>query len=293
MFDLRNCLTRETREVLDGVVKLSRDARCFSCGAVLGGAANPFTFIVIKDYLCKKDDTLKFSCLKCCRTESQLMDVIEVYPTLRVHDVKKLMYYRLLKRFMFDFVDGGTVLCKRYAVTDGLQETLIRMFGKKRDNEEVHTLRLLRGSSAVAELSIHALRVDYGRQFNLDKPSPFTKKLAQDVRRECAREPYVLEVFHREYEEYSPFVVYYNRGNNNECVYCAGKVCPRTGHPVFHCSLCGPTDPNYFTARATMMLPFWNGKYDYNKIYWKTMKRKGLSMCMLMLYGVDTRREIL
>ncbi|AAK70803.1 ORF143 ME53 [Cydia pomonella granulovirus] len=295
-------LSKETEEVMFALVGLAQKLHsgldttpCYACNQQFKHIknTNPFIFVVIKNYLNEMDDTLKYCCLKCWQHSRGVMDIIELYPTLKLCDVKKLMYNGVLRKFFFNFVDNTTVLYKKYAIVDSVDSVLEQMLQEKRYNDEIQMVRLVRNNNEfVAEESVAHLRMEYGRQHNFDRPLQLNAQLIAAVNKHCQLAKYHLEVYYKEYEKYSPFVVCYNVKEDKECVYCEGKIMPDTGHPVFSCSVCGPTNPNYFTKRHTMMFPFWTYSYDYNKVYWKTLKRKGLLRCDVMLYGVDARRSV-
>ncbi|QOD40091.1 me53 [Matsumuraeses phaseoli granulovirus] len=301
MTDMRvQYMSKETQEVVNGLVGVAQKliygldpTPCFVCKRSFReiNKHNPFIFIVLKLFFDIKNDVLNFACLHCCQQGTKLMDVIELYPTLKLHDVKKLMYYGALKKFVFNFVDTKTVLYKKIAVTHNLDSVLDQVMNEKANNEEIDTLRLVRENSIVAEDALMSLRVDYGKEYNFDQPLAFNGKLINAVNQHCAITKYHVEVYYKQYTKYSPFMVNYNRPNCDECIYCANKVNAETNHPVLHCSICGPTNPNYFGLTLKMMVPFWKGQYNYNKVYWKTLKHKGVVMCNLMLYAEDTRRE--
>ncbi|AAM70328.1 ME53 [Phthorimaea operculella granulovirus] len=286
-------LSKELRDVINYMVGLSQQllaglkkTPCYYCRESFKNY-HPFIFIVLKDLVNIKNDTLKLCCLKCCRRNSAVMDVIELYPTLKLHDVKKLMYYGVIKKFFFDFVDTTKLFYKKYAMIDGFD--LGRVFEEKSDNVEIQQWKMVCDDRVVAEDSVHSLRVEYGREFCFDTPLEVNSKLMTAIKHHSNMAKYYLEVYYKEYEPYKPFMVTFNQDNRSECAYCVGKVYSEKAHPILYCSLCGPTNPNYFSRCFKMMLPFWTGKYDYNKIYWRISKKHQVS-CSLMLYAVDTRR---
>ncbi|AKN80765.1 ME53 [Diatraea saccharalis granulovirus] len=283
-------INKETKEVLSSIVGLTQrlnsgvdSTPCFACQKPFKN--DPFIFIVLKNYMNLDDDTIKFCCLSCCQSGEENMDTIEIYPTLRLHDVKKLMYFRVIKKFIFDFVDSSKLMYKRYDVgeEEGMEGVLRRVFNEKKDNIEIQSLCLMCDNRIVAEDSAQSMRIDYGREYNFEQPLSITANLARAINKHCTIARYSLEVYYKEYNDYSPFVVYYNRDVNVDCTYCANKIVD--GYPVFYCSDCGPTNPNYF--RYKLILPFWKETYDYKKIYWKVIKKdkKGLGNCNLMLYA--------
>ncbi|AEB00411.1 me53 [Clostera anachoreta granulovirus] len=300
-------ITRETQEVFNEMVGMAQRlitgmdrTQCYKCKGSfrendrkkLQRSVTTYIFIVISDYLNLNDETFKLCCLRCCKKDAGMMDVIELYPTLTLHSVKKLMYFNVVKKFFFNFVDTDVVLYKKYVVVDSLKSIVDQIINEKMDNDEIQRVRVIRNDvELVAEDCVFQLRVDYGSHYNFDRLPAINNKLIVNVDSRCKMDRYHVEVYYKRYEEYAPFSVYYNRNDSKECAYCANKVCPDTGHVVFYCGLCGPTDVNYFVKRRKMMFPFWKYKYNYNKVYWKTKRLKGLTQCSVMLYGVDTRRS--
>nr|AGS18874.1 ME53-like protein [Pieris rapae granulovirus] len=302
MQDIRvQFLTKETQEVINAMVGEAQKlilgintTSCFKCNDSFKETKKhtSFIFIVVFDYLNLQDEILKFCCLKCCKNNEGMMDVIELYPTLSLHSVKKLMYFNVIKKFFFNFLDTDVLLYKKYVVVEDVESVIQQIFNDKEHNHEIQKLCLKRNNDElVTEDNVDTMRVDYGARYNFDKPLALNAKMACVVNQHCKIVTYYVEVYYKEYEKYRPFIVYYNQNNCKECCYCTNKICPETGHPVFYCSVCGPTDPNYFSKQHKMMFPFWRHKYNYDKVYWKTMKQKGLVQGNIMLYGVDTRRN--
>ncbi|AAQ21724.1 me53 [Cryptophlebia leucotreta granulovirus] len=303
MHDFRiKFLSKEIQEVLNSLVGLAQNLHnginrgfCFVCNLQFKQVNNnnPFIFIVVTNYLNESDDTLKFCCLKCWQNSRGHMDIVELYPTLKLYDVKKLMYNNVLRKFLFNFRDTNTVLYKKYAINDTLDDVLKQVFREKNHHDEIQMVRLIRNENDfVAEENIAQLRIEYGTRYTFDRPLLINGQLINSVNNHCKLNKYYLEVFYKSYEPYSPFMVCFNIDPQKECVYCEGKILKNTGHPIFNCSHCGLTNPNYFIKKHTMMIPFWTHTYDYNKVYWKSLKHKGMLKCDLMVYGVDTRRNI-
>lgn len=305
--DLRlSFLCKETQEVFNSLAHtttqllcgLDETTRCFTCNESFKcctttkqvSAAKVFIFIVLVDYLKIDSDVLHFCCLKCHNKLNNVFEVLELYPTLSLHTVKKLMYYNVLKKFHFNFCESKNVLYKKYVVVDTLDDVLCQVLNEKQDNHEILKINLMCNNIVVAQDTIDTMRLDFNERYNFDCMLALNKKLINVVNTHCKLSKYTIEMYYKEYDTYHPFKVFYNTNNNNECEYCATKLCHATGHPIFYCSVCGQTDPNYYTRNHTMMLPFWRDKFDYNKIYWKTMKKKGALRATLMLYSVDTRR---
>lgn len=298
-------LSRETREVIAFLVRLVHNLfegetgtlntviPCFGCLRYFKEikSRDQHVFVVIKDWFKVGEDDLRLCCLSCCRKEGDVMDVVEIYPSLTLFSVRKLMYSDVLRKFVFKFRDSSVRRWRKYAVVGSVAQTVEQAFADKADNDEIEIMRLGTAERAVAEDSAHDLRLDYGRHYNFDRPLGLNPRLVSEVDRHSPLACYYLEVCYRVYDEYAPFEVYFNRTYPYECCFCEGKITAK-GEPVLFCSRCGSTDPSYWRKRVRMMMvPFWDGRYDYNKIYWSTEKRKGIT-ANLMLYAADTRRHI-
>ncbi|AAC69543.1 DNA synthesis regulator [Choristoneura fumiferana granulovirus] len=259
MIDLRTqFLSKEIQEVINALIGIAQklihgldNAVCFNCKTIFKqnktSKKTNFIFIVITDYRNVDDEVFKFCCLKCCKTSDNVMDVIELYPTLSLHSVKKLMYSGVIKKFFFKFNDSTIVQYKKYVIVESSNSVLQQILGDKKYNEEIIKIRIVRNETEiVAEDNINSLRVDYGEKYNFDSPLMLNKKVLEDVNNRCKTDRYYLEVYYKEYEKYAPFAINYNRLYQNECLYCVNKICAETGNPIFDCSICGPTNPNYF-----------------------------------------------
>ncbi|AAP85756.1 me53 [Adoxophyes orana granulovirus] len=279
------------KNILNGIESIN----CHNCNASfkrLKESQYIFIFAIVNDYNDTTDDVLKFCCLKCCKIEkNNLMEVIELYPTLTLQNVNKLMYYGMLKKFMFDFHDSDQVSYKKYVISSSLSAVLDQMFLEKQNNEEIIRLSLRRNNQIVAEDFLHDLRVDYCDKYNFEKDLSINKEFVEAVDAHCNLNVYHLDVYYKTYNLYSPFVVQFNRNNLNECAYCVNKINKETNHPILHCSLCGATDPNYFIRNRRMMIPFWRADYNYNLVYWRLIKNKNLP-CSLMMYAVDVKVDV-
>lgn len=293
-------LSRETREVINFLAGLAlsllegasaHDFPCFNCSRSFKNIArktkNPFIFVVIKNWLSVEEEDVKFCCLRCCR-DLDMMDVVEIHPSLSLLNTKKLMYNNILKKFVFNFKDAGRKKFKKHSITTSVEEVLGRVLRDKADNEEIEALELWKDTSLLARDVVYDLRVDYGTDFNFDAPLSLNPALAAHVDQNLESNQYYIEVHYKLFENYQPFTVYFNRSTVYECSSCRGKIFDRI--PIFYCSKCGFTDPNYWTKHKTMMIPFWQGNYDYNKIYWKTLNLPNKEVVNLMLYSVDTTR---
>nr|AIU36926.1 ORF143 me53 [Cydia pomonella granulovirus] len=188
-------LSKETEEVMFALVGLAQKLHsgldttpCYACNQQFKHIknTNPFIFVVIKNYLNEMDDTLKYCCLKCWQHSRGVMDIIELYPTLKLCDVKKLMYNGVLRKFFFNFVDNTTVLYKKYAIVDSVDSVLEQMLQEKRYNDEIQMVRLVRNNNEfVAEESVAHLRMEYGRQHNFDRPLQLNAQLIAAVNKHC------------------------------------------------------------------------------------------------------------
>lgn len=307
-------LAKETEEVINSVVGLiqrlllgSDHTCCAWCKTSFKHtkttiAHTRFIFVVVTDYHNVADETLKFCCLRCVRHQNNVMDVIEVYPTLKLHTVKKLMYFNMIQKLFFNFQDTQVVHYKKYVVVDSLETVLKQVLTNKELNDEILRLRLIKEETneIVAENTIDDLRVEFGNASNsfspkhmFDTPFAFNKQLISAVNSVCHDVKYYVEVYYKQYKKFAPFVVYYNRSYQTECLHCVNKIDTNTGHPIMYCSVCGPTNPNYFRKQKSMMVPFWLVDYNHKKIYWKwCAARKKFPPANIMLYSVNTKREL-
>jgi Baculoviridae ME53 len=296
-------LARETREVLNFVIDLALNIsknnttllnyniNCCECKLnfkhIYTTTLVPYIFIAIKNWLLLETDDVQFCCLLCSQ-QMRVMDLIEIYPTITLHNVRKLMYNNILKKFVFNFVDSGNVNCKRYIVTENLAHTLEVALKEKRENEEIEKMVLLKNSVKVAEDLVTDLRVDYGKYYLFSRKLVLNKQLVNSVT-DVKSTSFVLEVFYKQFEDYQPFMVYFNKCTVHECEWCCGKLW-RNNVPVLFCSICGFTDPQYWYKKKLMMVPFWRSKYNYEKTYWKIVKKSKTHPVTLMLYNVDVSR---
>jgi hypothetical protein len=304
-------LSRETREVLNflvglainlttgGASVLNCNPPCFKCHRsfkeIVDKTRNPYVFMVIKNWLSVEEEDVKFCCLDCCRG-IDMMDVVEIHPTLSLLNVKKLMYNRVLKKFVFDFKDTSSKRFKKYAIVSGssVEEVLRQVFDAKLDNEEIEVMELWEGNRVVARDVVYDMRVDNGTDFNFDAPLSMTPALITQVNKHLNSGHYYIETHYRVFERYQPFTVYFNRSTLYDCAFCQGKMY-EDKTPILSCSRCGFTDPDYWRKNKTMMVPFWKGNYDYNKIFWKTLKTNNRkhpdTTVNLMLYNTNVARE--
>nr|ARX71989.1 me53 [Erinnyis ello granulovirus] len=314
--DLRiNFLSKETKEVINSVVGITQrlllgsdDTCCAFCTSSFKHTTNTvthtkFIFLVVVNYHTIADDTLKFCCLQCTRKQFGVMDVIELHPTVKLHSIKKLMYFNLIRKLLFYFKDTQVVHYKKYVVINSLDDVLQQVVSSKEDHHEILRLRLVKeeNNEIVAENIVDDMKIVYGNvnnkfmpQYRFDAPLSFNKQLITTVNNECQRVKYYMEVFYKEYEKFTPFVVYYDKGVEQECLHCVNKIDEKSGHPVMYCSVCGPTNPNYFSKHKTMIKPFWRDtNYDHKKLYWKwCAARKKFKEANLMLYAYNAKRDV-
>ncbi|UXX41931.1 me-53 [Psilogramma increta granulovirus] len=305
-------LAKETEEVINSLVGLtqrlllgSNNTCCAWCKTSLKLdkttiAHTKYIFVVVTDYHNVADETLKFCCLRCVRHQNNVMDVMELYPTLSLHTVKKLMYFNIIKKLFFNFKDSQVIHYKKYVIVDSLNEVLQQVLVNKNLNDEILRLRLVNNETneIVSENTIDDLRIEFGNATNNFTPkhrfdTPFMlndKYLIHTVNNNNNK--FYIEVYYKEYSKFAPFVVYYDTGYQNECLHCVNKIDVNSGHPIMYCGICGPTNPNYFRKRNAMMVPFWRADYDHKKVYWKwCATRKKIPATNIMLYSVNTKRE--
>ncbi|UYE99057.1 MAG: Early 53 kDa protein [Betabaculovirus sp.] len=307
-------LAKETEEVINSVVGiiqrllLGTDNTCCAwCKTSFKHtkttiAHTRFIFVVVVDYHNVADETLKFCCLRCVRHQNNVMDVMELYPTLKLHTVKKLMYFNMIKKLFFNFKDTQVVHYKKYVVVDSLDKVLQQVLTIKELNDEIIRLRLVREETneIIAENTIDDLRIEFGNMANnftpkhtFDTQFVFTKQLMDTVNSVYNDIKYFIEVYYKQYDKFAPFVVYYDRCYQTECLHCVNKIDASTNHPIMYCSVCGPTNPNYFRKNHSMMVPFWRNDYNHKKVYWKwCAAKKKFPAANIMLYSVNTKREI-
>nr|ANY57639.1 PlxyGVORF119 protein [Plutella xylostella granulovirus]QKV50043.1 ORF118 protein [Plutella xylostella granulovirus]QKV50161.1 ORF118 protein [Plutella xylostella granulovirus] len=295
-------MSRETREVLNFTIDLATNMikgsvtvlncnfTCFKCfrhfNSIVEKTGIRYIFIVIKDWLKVEEDYVKFCCLE-CKTGLKLMDLVEIYPTVTLINVKKLMYNNVFKKFVFNFNDLGKKKYKRYSVNRDLGEALKDIVRDKDDDSEIENITLVDSNGVVAHDRLMDMRVDFSKDdkiyYNFDTFVSLNKRLISMVNAEIqkGKKDYVLEVNYRLFEEYQPFLVCFNKQNLFECKACKGKL--HDNVPVLFCNKCGVTDPNYWSRSKKHMTPFWRGSYNYKKSYWKTVDKK--HNVNLMLYN--------
>lgn len=279
-------LSRETREVLQFMVNFAKNCiegtpnqlqYCAKCGwcnrifaKIMRETASPYMFIAIESYDEDDETSIKFCCLS-CRFQAKVIDLIEIYPTLTLLNVKKLMYNNVLKKFLFPFTNSNKKLYKKFNVTDGgggVERVLQEVVDEKLENEEIEKVALIVDDKIMLEEEIFDLRVDWCKFYNFNSPTKFRNVVLPASSRRV-----YLEVFYRVYEVYQPFYVYFNRDESVECKYCKKKL--YKNKLILFCSRCGFTDPRYWCR-----LSF--GQYDYRKTQWKNRGR-----VKIMLYDVS------
>ncbi|AJK91806.1 me53 [Spodoptera frugiperda granulovirus] len=256
---------------------------CHGCGKtfhdIYKQSHNSYMFMVIKSWLDNNNNNnIKFSCLACKRAPVE--DVIELYPSFSLANLKKLLYNGTLKKFVFSFRSPSKKRCCRVGVElTELARVLEDVVASKGANEEIESVSLCEASSGavVARDCVYHLRVDWGSELTFSEPSQFTR----DLLNKSGGGEYYLEVISRDYEEFQPFYVYFHHGSVASCNACANKVVVKNKktYPVLFCGKCGFTDPSYWTGDV---YPFWLDRYDYKRTYWKCHKKINL-----MLYDVD------
>lgn len=259
---------------------------CHGCGKtfhdIYKQSHNSYMFLVVKSWLENDTDRVKFSCLSCKR--APVDDVIELYPSFSLSNLKKLLYNGTLKKFVFPFRQPSKKRCRRVGVNlTELGDVLEDVIASKSVDEEIESVSLCEASSGtiVARDCVYHLRVDWGSELTFSEPSQFTRDLLN--RTAAAAEEYYLEVISRVYEEFQPFYVYFHHGTVVSCNACVNKVVvvqKKKTYPVLFCGKCGFTDPLYWTT--TTVYPFWLDRYDYKRAYWKCHRKINL-----MLYDVD------
>ncbi|APO14007.1 ME53 [Plodia interpunctella granulovirus] len=298
MKDIRiGFLSKETERVINYTIGLAsklrdshNDSTCDGCKTPFATIKlhNPFIFLIIKDFFNLHEDDVKFCCLKCCHSKTRMLEVVELYPSLKLIDIKKLMYYHIFKKFVFNFDDCGKTKYKKYAVVDNLEKVLKQMLDEKCVDEEITTVHLKCDERVVAEDDIHSMRIEYGKEYVFDRPPAINAQLIQSVNKHCVLAKYYLEVYYKKYDAFSPFSVSYNSEHETECSLCENKINKNSGHPIFYCSVCGITPSNYYAKRR--FAPFWlETKYDHKKLYWAKAKKRKIA-ANLLLYGVDIRK---
>ncbi|AAS82607.1 ORF131 [Agrotis segetum granulovirus] len=297
-------LANETKEVINFLITLTNTMiqgglnvlkftpPCFKCKKsfkeIFVKTKSPYIFVVIKNWLSVEEEDVKFCCLDCCR-ELKMMDVVEISPTLSLHNIKKLMYNNLLKKFVFDFKESGEKKFRKHALVGGtsIAQVLKDIVEEKDSNEEIEVMELWRGRQAVvARDVIYDLRVDNGTEYNFDTPLSLSPTLISEIDKRLENDYYFIEVHYRVFEKYQPFTVYFNHFTIYECGHCRGKI--HNHLPILSCSTCGFTDPNYWRRNKNMrIVPFWKEKYNYNKVFWKTVFKGKYHNVNLMLYNTN------
>ncbi|AQQ80418.1 ME53 [Betabaculovirus altermyunipunctae] len=256
---------------------------CHKCGKTFNKiyveSDVPYMFMVVKSWLEADVDRVRFSCLSC--KHDPVEDVIELYPSFSLANLKKLMYSGTLKRFAFGFRQPSKKRCQRVGVdAEQVSRALDELVAAKSDRTEIESVTLRDANDdddkAVAQDSVYHLRVDWGSDISFGVPSQFTHQLS------ARTGPHYLEVITREYEEFQPFYVFFPHRLDTQCGACAKKVCvvkkQKKVSPVLFCEKCGFTSPNYWVG----VYPFWLDRYDFRRTYWKLHKKVNL-----MLYDVD------
>ncbi|ACH69532.1 me53 [Trichoplusia ni granulovirus LBIV-12] len=290
-------LSQELRHALMFVVDFAKNSvnghsntlrftpTCNKCGKTFNqiylDTHNPYMFMVIKSWLEMDVDKVKFSCLQC--KNDPVEDIIELYPSFSLANLKKLMYNGTLKRFVFSFVKPGKKKCRRVGLQPADLPTVLNdMVESKSPCEEIESVTLCSANNdeVIARDDIYYLRVDWGSDITHSVPSQFSRHLLNKTG------DYYLEIISREYKEFQPFYVFFHHGNNTSCVACVNKLCltqkKKRLVPVLFCNNCGFTDPSYWSSTTPNVYPFWLDNYDYKRTYWKCRKKVNL-----MLYDVD------
>ncbi|QBQ01684.1 me53 [Hyphantria cunea granulovirus] len=296
-------LARETREVLNFVIDLALNIannnktllnyniNCCECKLnfkhIYTTTLVPYIFVPIKNWLLLETEDIQFCCLMCSQ-QMRVMDLIEIYPTITLHNLRKLMYNKILKIFVFNFVNSEIVHCKRYIITESLEHTLDVALREKSEKEEIEKIVLLNNSVKIAQDTVTDLRVDYGKYYLFSRKLAFNRQLVDSIVKPTTT--FVLEVYYKEFKDYQPFMVYFNKCTVHECEWCRGKLWHNTV-PILFCSQCGFTDPQYWFKKKIMMVPFWKGNYNYAKTYWKIVKKSKTHPVTLMLYDVNVSRD--
>lgn len=289
-------LSQELRHALMFVAEFARDAvngvpnvlrftpMCHVCeksfNSIYKNSHSPYMFMVIKSWLEEDVDCVKFTCLACKRYPAQ--DVIQLYPSFSLVNLKKLMYNGTLKKFVFPFKQPSKKKCRRIGVEMAdLALILTEVVNAKLGNEEFESISLYEteGEVLVASDSLYHLRVDWGSNLTFSVPSQFSRELTSKAG------AHYLEIISREYEEYQPFYVYFHHSlEQKTCKACKNKVCAvskKKASPVLFCENCGFTDPKYWSS-SQEIYPFWLDRYNCKRAYWKCRKKVNV-----MLYDVD------
>ncbi|AKR17478.1 ME53 [Mocis latipes granulovirus] len=288
-------LSQETRHALMFMAEFAKNAvhghtnllrftpTCNKCGQtfdrIYSNTHNSYMFMVIKSWLDTDVNRVKFCCLAC--KNEPVEDVIELYPSFSLANLKKLMYGGVLKRFVFPFVQPSKKKCRRIGLAlSDLPSVLDDLIKSKSVCEEIESVCLFSATDneIIARDDVYHLRVDWGCDVAFSVPTQFTRQLLLNKN----DGDYYLEIMSRVFEEFQPFYVFFHHNNDTSCSACVNKLCltKKRLTPVLFCDNCGFTDPVYWVSKN--VYPFWLHTYDYKRTYWKCRKKVNL-----MLYDID------
>lgn len=277
---------------------------CFNCR--LRFDKKSYIFVVLQDFV-KEVNYFRICCLR-CRNSLSMYDFVELFPTLSLNSVRKLVSCGVLKKLVFDFDNTNQPKYKSFCIKSSVEECLNEILEYKHVDKEINTIEIVYDNRLIGAQTVDDLRVDHNT-YNFDKPLVFTKKFMHDINQHLD-DKYSLNVYYTQ-KKYKPFVVFYYKPVTLECVFCANKVL-KTGQPILTCSACGFTSPDYWSKRAHYYRvrfkyvekdivemkknklknpqarePFWRQTFESDKLFWTTDKQKGTTKVSLLCYNSD------
>nr|AAK82355.1 ME-53 [Epinotia aporema granulovirus] len=280
---------------------------CFNCR--LRFDKKSYIFVVLQDFV-KDVNCFRICCLG-CRNSLPMYDFVELYPTLSLNSVRKLVSCGVLKKLVFDFDTTNQPQYKRFSIKSSVEECLNEIMEFKHVDKEINTIEIVYDNNKlIGAQTVDDMRVDHNT-FNFDKPLVFTKKFMHDINQHLDNDKkFSLNVYYTQ-KKYMPFVVFYYKPVTLECVFCANKLL-KTGQPILTCSACGFTSPDYWAKRANYYRArfkyvekdvdemkkrkaknpqsreaFWHQPFESDKLFWTTDKQKGTTKVSLLCYNSD------
>lgn len=268
-------LAKETLEALRHMVQFADAVRrgvpsawsrqplvCCSCNTSFQHlnevAYKPYVFVAIRDWSSMQNNSTRPLTLCCldCRLHLKLMDLVEIYPTLRLSSLYKLMYNGVIRRCCaFPFNPPSIKRCTRTTVQTSAMATLERVLNAKRDEEEIESVALYSGQCVLSFDTCKDLRIDFGQQ-----NQTFTNFSAPfQLKRAALASNGSLEVVYRVHERFQPFALSLPLNHDVECDRCVSKVYKGKA-AIVYCSRCGYTSNTVWFAT--------DDEYDHERLHW-------------------------